>query len=778
MEVKTNIKKVRTLKDFTRLLIAFVCCLVVLSIYQQSSLFYNGVIDKIWNKTIILLVLNHLGFSAIISFIFLLVFRFLERSKPGMGFRFTLVLFSFFLLFEIVLIEYFVRNYSLLHLADIQSGFSMVLSGSLILKFTIVLVATGLLYFIFYKLSWSLNPFIGKMYPFTVILFLMALGTSVTDKRPINQNKSMDFVMEATAAVFNFNEYEGVEYPLLRQWKDQDSFVSHFNLTNTSPNVVIIVVDGLSNEFVMGGKYSGFTPFLDSIASKSLYWKHFLANSDSKTDAIPNILGSLPQGESGFTSLEHSANRNTIFGLLKANGYHTGFYYGGNSGLKNVNKFLNEEDVDVVLDKSRFNDSYKLQEPDRAGVTLGYPDSELYKKWGSAYFPSDQPKLELFLNLSTTKPFSLPNAKNYVEMAEAVMEKKDFEKRDRRFIQKNIELFAAMQYADGSLKKLFEMYALTKDNHNTIFLITGSGKSYTPKDNALKGYQVPLIVSSPLLKEATTLQNIASHHDIAPSIISLVQANSKLKLPNKTAFIGNGLINESPKVVLSVSNKGVKGMVHKNYFVLGRKIREIVKGLTLVPSDTDNKQSLRDALKLEMAINTYVTSEDKIMPKEYTIYETGKKKFSKEELVWISSVFNGKNFDNAYSIARKLAHEGNYDKSLVLSTYILENAPNNIDALILQGRIYAWKKHYNKSISLLEKAVDLHPFYHDGYSALLDVYYWSGNNIRASHIYQKIRENNIETVELVKKVERCMNQIEGVDNNESNRLVEIKFNEP
>ncbi len=778
MEVRTNIKKVRTLKDFTRLLIAFVCCLVALSLYQQFSLFYSGVIDRIWNKTIALLVLNHLGFSAILSFLFLLLFRFLEKSKPGMGFRLTLILFSSFLLFEALLIEYFVRNYALIHFSDIQSGFSMMLSGGILLKFILVLVVSGLLYFMFYKLSWFLNPFIGKMYPFTIILFLMALGTSVTDKRPINQNKSMDFITEATALIFNFNKYEGVEYPLLRQWEDQDVFANHFKVTHTPPNIVIIVIDGLSNEFLRDGKYAGFTPFLDSIASRSLYWKHFLANSNSKTDAVSNILGSLPQGESGFTTLEHSANRNTLFGLLKTNGYHTGFYYGGNSALKNLNKFLDEEDVDVVLDKSRFSDSYKLQEADRAGVTLGYPDSELYKKWGASYFPSNRPKLEFFLNLSTTKPISIPNAERYVKMAEDALEKKEFNPKDRRFINKNIELFAAMQYVDVSLEKFFKMHALTKEADNTVFLLTGSGKSYVPTENPLKEYQVPLIINSTLLKEKTTFHHIASHHDIAPSLIHLVQANYELKLPNKTAFLGNGLMSNSPKVLLSVSNKGVKGMVKENHFVMGRKVMEIGNGLKLREPSSNNTQFLRDELKLDMAINAYVTSEDKILPKENTIYETGKKKFSKEELVWISSVFNGKNFDNAYTIARKLAHEGNYDKSLVLTSYILENAPNNIDALILQGRIYAWKMHYNKSISLLEEAVDLHPFYHDGYAALLDAYYWSGNNIRASYIYGKIKENNIETVELVQKVERCMNQIQGIEDKGNDRLVEIQFDEP
>ena len=76
---------------------------------------------------------------------------------------------------------------------------------------------------------------------------------------------------------------------------------------------------------------------------------------------------------------------------------------------------------------------------------------------------------------------------------------------------------------------------------------------------------------------------------------------------------------------------------------------------------------------------------------------------------------------------------------------------------------------------LLEKAVDLHPFYQDAYGALLDVYYWSGNNSRASRIYEQMKENNIETVALIKKVERCMNRMGKIQNEEENQITGIQF---
>ena len=75
---------------------------------------------------------------------------------------------------------------------------------------------------------------------------------------------------------------------------------------------------------------------LEHVSNESLYWNHLIANSTSKTDAVTNILGSLPQGKAGFTNETNSVNRNSLFGILKNNGYSTGFYYGGNTNLKQL----------------------------------------------------------------------------------------------------------------------------------------------------------------------------------------------------------------------------------------------------------------------------------------------------------------------------------------------------------------------------------------------------------------------------------------------------------
>ena len=41
----------------------------------------------------------------------------------------------------------------------------------------------------------------------------------------------------------------------------------------------LISIEGLGTEFINGNQYSGFTPYIDSLISNSLYWENFVSNS-------------------------------------------------------------------------------------------------------------------------------------------------------------------------------------------------------------------------------------------------------------------------------------------------------------------------------------------------------------------------------------------------------------------------------------------------------------------------------------------------------------------
>jgi len=57
--------------------------------------------------------------------------------------------------------------------------------------------------------------------------------------------------------------------------QSKDVLSPFFTIHKKKPNIVVLVVEGLGAEFIGDNNYSGFTPYLDSLISKSLYWGEF-----------------------------------------------------------------------------------------------------------------------------------------------------------------------------------------------------------------------------------------------------------------------------------------------------------------------------------------------------------------------------------------------------------------------------------------------------------------------------------------------------------------------
>jgi len=249
-----------------------------------------------------------------------------------------------------------------------------------------------------------------------------------------------------------------------------------------------------------------------------------------------------------------------------------------------------------------------------------------------------------------------------------------------------------------------------------------------------------------------------------------------LETNTKHAWYGSDLLLRSDKEIPLFRRKGrINDFVFNDHYYRERRLFSISSGLTLKRvKGIEIEKKVFGKFKEFKTINSYITENDKIIPDSLTIYPFDRKIFSDEELVWINSVFNGNDFDNAYDKARKIAHKGNYERSLLLCDFILSQAPNHIDAIILKGRIYAWKHQYEKAKEVLERAVLKNPTYHDAYSAYLDVCFWSSDFGKADQISKKMKDHQIESVELMKKLNRCLDQIEF---DTQNKIVALKSSE-
>ena len=101
----------------------------------------------------------------------------------------------------------------------------------------------------------------------------------------------------------------------------------------------------------------------------------------------------------------------------------------------------------------------------------------------------------------------------------------------------------------------------------------------------------------------------------------------------------------------------------------------------------------------------------------------------------ISMVFAQKpDYNELHEKGRELYQKGDPSKALEVYQEILNNYPDDVDALLFRGRLFARLELYELAESELLKTLELAPEYMDAYYALASVYYWSGKLDKAKEV--------------------------------------------
>lgn len=363
----------------------------------------------------------------------------------------------------------------------------------------------------------------------------------------------------------SFKFLDPQNFPFLSRDTIQNTLGNYFGKFSRSPNIVIIIVEGL------GRSYSGpdaelgsFTPFLDSLSTQSLYWRNFLSNGGRTFAALPSILSSSPFGKRGILELgENMPNQQSLIRLLKANGYYTSFFHGGDIGFDNMDTYLRKQGVDRVIDKKSFPKEYKMMPTSDQKFTWGYGDIELFNYYNQIIKSEkvEQPRLDIFLTLSNHSPFRVLNQSYYDAKFDKQLENLGVEGEGRNTYNSYKKMYSCILYTDDAIRRFIESYKKNPDYDNTIFIITGDHRMpEIPIENRLDHFRVPLIIASSKLNRPTVFRGVSSHLDITPSLISFLRLGYNLKRPVEQSWIGGSLDTSR----YFISNKFIPMMRNKN----------------------------------------------------------------------------------------------------------------------------------------------------------------------------------------------------------------------
>lgn len=552
-------------------------------------------------------------------------------------------------------------------------------------------------------------------------------------------------------------------YPFLKQ-ADYNNLLGPFlERSEERPDLVFLIIEGLGRDFTgPGARYGGFTPFLDSLAGKSLYWKNGLSNAGRTFGALPSILGSLPYGRNGFMSYGAAMpDHQTLISLLKAQGYATHFFYGGNPNFDNQDLFLQYQGIDYMLNESNFPATYKKAEADADGFTWGYADRDLFRCALDVLDTMRQsPRLDIYLTLSTHEPFRVPE-KRFDLMVDRQLQQADWDAETLKRYADHKDVLSCLLYADDAIREFFERYKRRPEFKKTIFVITGDHRLIpVPQDTRLSRFHVPIIIYSPLLRKPETFGSLAVHSDIMPALLGLLHGDYGMKFPERMPFISKTLAVQhdfSATVdVALIRNKGeTDDYIDGQYFLSEGRLFRIMPDLGLEPLRDDTLQQVLQKKLQSFKDRSVFAVEHNRLDKAATKHNPQSFTFTSAEEDFIRS--NGlSDLAPAALLAKAQAFisEKRFGDSRIVLRVLLNESPNHHDARIMLAHTFAWENRYDTARFFVMQVLARAPAYSDAYSVLADIEYWKGNHAQSLANAEKGLLSNPEDPELMARKAR------------------------
>lgn len=281
-------------------------------------------------------------------------------------------------------------------------------------------------------------------------------------------------------------------------------------------NVVLIILESFSLEYME----SGYTPFLERLKERSLFFERHLANGRRSIEVLPSLLCGLP------SLLEEPVSKSIFQGnkffcmpdALKSSGYTNYFFHAGSRGTMGFESYTLSHGFDRYFSREDYPGDNDFD------GTWGIYDGPYLQYVAKKIDEMPEPFLAGVFTLSSHQPYAIP-----------------FEYRDS-FPKGPLEIHESIGYADFALAEFFKSIQHKPWFKNTLFVITSdhTQKLETKKHQNLLGhYRVPLLFFAPAYnwKDVRT-SKVTQHSDIPHSILDFVEVE-KEKLPLTGASVFN-----------------------------------------------------------------------------------------------------------------------------------------------------------------------------------------------------------------------------------------------
>ena len=314
-------------------------------------------------------------------------------------------------------------------------------------------------------------------------------------------------------------------------------------------NVVFLILESFGKEYVGalntdidGGRYKGYTPFLDSLIGQSYTFTDTYANGRKSIDALPSVITGIPSVGEPFVLSIYSGNETTsIAKLLGSKGYETAFFHGAPNGSMGFSAYAKLAGIQHYYGKNEYNN-----DADFDGI-WGIWDEPFMQFMAQKINTFKEPFFSSFFSLSSHHPYKVPAQYEGV------------------FPKGPLPVQEPIGYSDHALKQFFATASQMPWYKNTFFVICAdhATTSYLPEyKTPANAFAIPIIFYYPGGELKGKENKLVQQIDILPTVLNYLHFDKPYFSFGFDAFQSgrdNFLIN---------NNAGIFNVYYKDYMLV------------------------------------------------------------------------------------------------------------------------------------------------------------------------------------------------------------------
>ena len=309
--------------------------------------------------------------------------------------------------------------------------------------------------------------------------------------------------------------YSPVHYPNLDSLMTQNTPTTQS--LPTKKNVVILIVESFGREYIgtlnqtlENGRYKGYTPYVDSIVTKSVTFSHTYCNGRKSIDGMPSILSSIPMFVEPFFLTPASMNQvSGIASILAAEGYQTAFFHGAQRGSMGFQAFSRATGFQDYYGREDYDADTRFGGDEDFDGMWAIWDEPFLQYYATKMSEMKEPFMTAVFTASSHHPYAIP------------------EKYKAQYPEEGIIIHKCIRYTDMAIGKFFEKVSREPWFNNTIFVLTSDHTNLSDHEfyqTDIGGFCSPIIIYEPgnAERQPEIQDKIAQQIDILPTVLGML----------------------------------------------------------------------------------------------------------------------------------------------------------------------------------------------------------------------------------------------------------------